>query len=331
MQRQSGNPSRRRCANAVLTAMLLCAVGGALAQTYPNRPIRFVSPFAPGGGTDIFARALSAKMSTSMGVPVVVENKPGSGGTIGTDMVVKAPADGYTILLGSPSPLTVAPSLYAKIPYDPQKDLQPITLAATVPNILVVHPSVPVTNVRELIAWGKANPDKLNYASSGNGGSGHLQGAMFMVLAGLKGQHIPYKGSGPATAALIAGEVQMGMADMLNMLPHVRSGRMRALAVTAARRSPAVPDVPTIAESGLPSYDASTWYGVLVKAGTPPDIFRRITTEVVGALNAPDVRETFGREGGVLVANTPEQFAEHIRNETARWAQVIREAKVQVD
>ena len=317
-----------------LAATLLAAAGSAgsaFGQAYPNRPIRFVSPFAPGGGTDIFARALSAKMSTSMGVPIVVENRPGSGGTIGTDLVVKAPADGYTILLGSPSPLTVAPSLYKKIPYDPQRDLQPITLAATVPNILVVHPSVPANNVRELIAYAKANPEKMNYASSGNGGSGHLQGAMFAVLAGLKMQHIPYKGSGPATAALLGGEVQMGMADMLNMLPHVRAGKMRALAVTSARRSPAVPDVPTIAESGLPTYDASTWYGVLVKAGTPPDIIKRVTTEVVGALNAPDVRETFGKEGGVLVANSPEQFAEHIRAETERWARVIREANVQVD
>jgi len=303
----------------------------ALAQTYPNRSIRFVSPFAPGGGTDIFARALSQKLAVSMGVPVVVENRPGSGGTIGTNAVVRAPADGYTILLGSPSPLTVAPSLYPKLPYDPQRDLTPITLAATVPNILVVHPSVPVNNVRELITYAKANPGKLNYASSGNGGSGHLGGAMFAVMAGITMQHIPYKGSIGATTALLGGEVQLSMADMLNTLPQVKAGKLRALAVTTAVRSPAIPELPSIAESGVPGYNAGTWYGVLVAAKTPQDIVTRITSEVVAALNAPDVRATFAREGGQLVASTPEAFAEHIRSETARWAVVIKQANVKVD
>jgi len=316
---------------ATVVALVLFASSTVLAQTYPNRSIRFISPFAPGGGTDIFARALSQKLSVSMGVPVVVENRPGSGGTIGTNAVVRAPADGYTILLGSPSPLTVAPSLYPKLPYDPQRDLTPITLAATVPNILVVHPSVPVNNVRELIAYAKANPGKLNYASSGNGGSGHLGGAMFAVMAGIKMQHIPYKGSIGATTALLGGEVQLSMADMLNTLPQVKAGKLRALAVTTAVRSPAVPDLPSIAESGVPGYNAGTWYGVLVAAKTPQDIVTRITHEVVTALNAPDVRATFAREGGQLVASTPEAFAEHIRSETVRWAAVIKEANVKVD
>lgn len=316
---------------AAALALVLFGSSTALAQTYPNRSIRFVSPFAPGGGTDIFARALSQKLAVSMGVPVVVENRPGSGGTIGTNAVVRAPADGYTILLGSPSPLTVAPSLYPKLPYDPQRDLTPITLAATVPNILVVHPSVPVNNVRELITYAKANPGKLNYASSGNGGSGHLGGAMFAVMAGITMQHIPYKGSIGATTALLGGEVQLSMADMLNTLPQVKAGKLRALAVTTAVRSPAIPELPTIAESGVPGYNAGTWYGVLVAAKTPQDIVTRITSEVVAALNAPDVRATFAREGGQLVASTPEAFAEHIRSETARWAVVIKQANVKVD
>jgi tripartite-type tricarboxylate transporter receptor subunit TctC len=270
-------------------------------------------------------------MATSMGVSVIVENRPGAGGTIGTDLVVNAPADGYTILLGSPSPLTVAPSLYKKLPYDPQRDLIPITLAATVPNILVVHPSVPATTVKELIAYAKANPDKLNFASSGNGGSGHLGGEMFNVQAGTKMQHIPYKGSISATTALIAGDVQVAFGDMLNTLPHVKSGRLRALAVTTMRRSPAMPDLPSIAEAGVSSYDAGTWYGVLVAAKTPPEIVTRITAEVIKALNQADVRATFAKEGGELLASTPEKFAEHIRMETARWATVLKEANVKVD
>ena len=314
-----------------LSACALLVTSQAWGQAYPSRSIRFVSPYPPGGGTDIFARALAQKMAASMGVSVIVENRPGAGGTIGTDMVVNAPADGYTILLGSPSPLTVAPSLYKKLPYDPQRDLIPITLAATVPNILVVHPSVPATTVKELIAYAKANPDKLNFASSGNGGSGHLGGEMFNVQAGTKMQHIPYKGSISATTALIAGEVQVAFGDMLNTLPHVKSGRLRALAVTTARRSPAMPDLPSIAEAAVSTYDAGTWYGVLVAAKTPPEIVTRITAEVIKALNQADVRATFAREGGELVASTPEKFAEHIRMETARWAGVLKEANVKVD
>ena len=314
-----------------LSACALLVMSQSWGQAYPNRSIRFVSPYPPGGGTDIFARALAQKMATSMGVSVIVENRPGAGGTIGTDLVVNAPADGYTILLGSPSPLTVAPSLYTKLPYDPQRDLIPITLAATVPNILVVHPSVPATTVKELIAYAKANPDKLNFASSGNGGSGHLGGEMFNVQAGTKMQHIPYKGSISATTALIAGDVQVAFGDMLNTLPHVKSGRLRALAVTTMRRSPAMPDLPSIAESGVSSYDAGTWYGVLVAAKTPPEIVTRITAEVIKALNQADVRATFAKEGGELLASTPEKFAEHIRMETTRWATVLKEANVKVD
>ena len=314
-----------------LSACALLVMSQSWGQAYPNRSIRFVSPYPPGGGTDIFARALAQKMATSMGVSVIVENRPGAGGTIGTDLVVNAPADGYTILLGSPSPLTVAPSLYKKLPYDPQRDLIPITLAATVPNILVVHPSVPATTVKELIAYAKANPDKLNFASSGNGGSGHLGGEMFNVQAGTKMQHIPYKGSISATTALIAGDVQVAFGDMLNTLPHVKSGRLRALAVTTMRRSPAMPDLPSIAESGVSSYDAGTWYGVLVAAKTPPEIVTRITAEVIKALNQADVRATFAKEGGELLASTPEKFAEHIRMETTRWATVLKEANVKVD
>lgn len=305
--------------------------GASVAQTYPNRPVRFVSPYPPGGGTDIFARVIAQKLHDSLGVPVVVENRSGAGGIIGTEIVVKSPADGYTLLLGSPGPLTVSPSLYKQLPYDTLRDLAPITLIAIIPNVLVVHPSLPVKSVKDLIAYAKARPGELSFGSSGNGGSGHLQGELFKLQAGIKMVHIPYRGSIQAATALLTGEVPLSFADVLNTLPHVRSGRLRGLAVTGRNRSPAVPELPTIAEAGLPNYEAATWYGVLVPAATPKEIVTRLHSELVKALHHPEMQKRLSADGVVPIGSSPEQFAQHIRAEINRWAKVIKDANIRAD
>ncbi len=315
----------------MMIGVSLALVGTSAAQNYPNRPIRFVSPYAPGGGTDILARALGQKLSESLGSSVIIDNRPGGGGIIGTEAVVKAPPDGYTILLGSTGPLTVNPSLYKKLPYDTLRDLAPITLISIVPSVLAVHPSLPVKSVKELIAYAKAHPGELSFSSSGNGGSGHLAGEMFNVMAGVKMVHIPYRGTGPATIALVAGEVPLSFGNMLSMLPHVKSGRLRALAVTSVKRSPAAPELPTVAEAGVSHYEAGPWYGVLAPAGTPKDIIARLNSELVKVLRQPDMREKLQQEGGEAVGSSPEQFTEHIKAELVRWAKIIKEANVRPD
>jgi len=324
------DPGRRNALKALAAAGVVSMMDVARGEEYPTRPIRFVVPFPAGGGTDIITRALAAKMSPSMGVPFVVENRGGAGGTIGTEAVVRSPADGYTILLGTPSALTVAPNLYKNLSYNPQRDLVPITLAGQVANILVVNSSLPVQSVEELIVHAKANPSKLNFSSAGNGTSGHLFGEMFNYQAGIKMTHVPYRGGAQATTSVLSGESQVSFGDMLSTLPHVNSGRLRALGVTSAKRSPTVPDVPAIAEAGLPEYDVVTWYGVLVVAKTPPEIVTRITTEALKALNQTDVRVAFAAQAVQVIASTPEEFADLLRTESAKYAKLIQDAKIQL-
>ena len=276
---------------AILAASILgCAFGAAVAQPYPAKPVRWVSPWPPGGANDIFSRAIAKKLAEAFGQPVVVENRPGAAGAIGTEAVAKAPADGYVLTLGSSPTHAIAPSLNPNLPYDPLRDFEAVTLVAVVPNVLVVNPSLPVTSVRELIALAKQRPGTLNFASAGNGTSQHLSAELFKVMAGVNMVHIPYKGTAPALAELLAGQVQLAFDNIPALLPHIQAGRLRALAVTPATRSVSLPDLPTVAEAGLPGYDASVWYGVFVPAGTPRPVVQRLHAEIARALAAPDLK-----------------------------------------
>lgn len=320
-----------RIAWTVLGWCLACSIGTCQAQGYPNRPIRFVSPYPPGGAVDILARFLGQHLHDSLGQPVIVENRAGGSGIVGTAAVAKAPPDGYTLLMGSSGPLAVNPSLFPDLPYDTLRDLAPITMVAIVPSILAVHPSVPVKSVKELIAFAKANPGKLNFSSSGNGGSGHLAGEMFNLMAGIKMIHIPYRGTGPSVIGLLTGEVSLSVENMLSLLPHVKVGKARGLAVTSMKRSQAAPELPTIAESGLPGYSAGPWFAILAPAGTPRDVLGVLNREFLRILRRPDVVKRLSTDGGDVVAGTPEELAEYVRTEIRSWAKVIREANIKAN
>jgi tripartite-type tricarboxylate transporter receptor subunit TctC len=300
------------------------------AQDYPNRPIRLISPYAPGGGTDYFSRLIGQKLTERLGISVVVENRPGAGGVIGSDAVAKAVPDGYTLLLASPSPMVVSPHLNKNMPYDPLKDLAPITLVASVPAIFVVHPSIPVKTVKEFIQFAKARAGELTYSSSGNGGTGHLAGALFDLRAGTKMIHVPYKGTGPATGALIAGEVSIGFAESISLTTHIKAGRLRAIAMTSLKRSPLFPELPTVSET-LPGYTAGPWYGALAPAKTPADIIGRLNREIAAILRAPDIRAGMRESGAEPGGNSPAEFATHIKDEYERWGRVIRESAIKSD
>jgi tripartite-type tricarboxylate transporter receptor subunit TctC len=305
-------------------ALLLGAVSAVLAQSYPSRPIRFIVPFAPGGSTDTLARTLSIKLAEALGQQVVVDNRAGGNGNIGTDLVAHAAPGGYTILLGYIANLAIGPSLYAKLPYDPIRDFAPVTLLAVAPNILVVHPSVPAKNFQEFIAYAKANPAKINFASSAVASPGHLSGELLNLAAGIHMQHVPYKGAGQAVVDLVGGQVQMMVSGMSSVMPHIKAGRLRPLAVTGARRSPAVPEVPTIAESGFPKFEATAWYGVLAPAGTPLPIVTRLHDEIIRALKMPDVKERLEYVGFEIVGSTPAAFGAYIKAEITKWAPVVK-------
>lgn len=306
-------------------------VTASLAQPYPNRVIRFVSPYPPGGAVDILARFLGQHLHEGLGQPVIVENRPGGSGIIGTAAVAKSPPDGYTILMGSSGPLAVNPSLFSDLPYDTLRDFAPITLVAVVPSILAVHPSLPVKSVKELMAFARAHPGKLTFSSSGNGGSGHLAGEMFNLMAGVKMIHIPYRGTGLSVIGLLTGEVSLSFENMLSLFPYVKAGRVRGLAVTGTRRSRAAPHLPTIAESGLPGYSAGPWFGVLVPARTPKEIVTQLNRELVKILRRPNVLEKLSTDGGEVVGSTPEEFTEHIKAELKSWAKVIKEANIRAN
>jgi tripartite-type tricarboxylate transporter receptor subunit TctC len=330
--------ARRRVAPLARLAVLVASIavlaspgGSAIAQTWPDKPIKFIVAAPAGSSIDVLARALGEKLKDRVGQPVVVENRPAAGGTAATDFVAKSPPDGYTMLMSFNGPLAFAPHLYTKLPYDPQKDLSAVVVTSSQPNVLAVTASVPVHSVKELVAYAKANPGKLNYASVGNGSSSHLTMELLKTTAGLDIVHIPFNGSPPAVTATVQGETQMMFAVMQPLQPQIQAGRLRALAVTTAARFPLLPDLPTIAESGFPGFEALAWNGVLVPAGTPKPIVTRLNAELNAILKDGAVKSTLNAQGFELVGGTPEQFAALIKSESDKWAPVIRKTGAKVD
>jgi tripartite-type tricarboxylate transporter receptor subunit TctC len=313
-----------------LLALLVACGGLAHAQVFPHKPIRIVIPYPPGGGTDIVMRAVGPRLSERLGQPVVIDNRGGATGTIGSEAVAHAAPDGYTLLAHTNAGITVLPHLNKALPYDPLRDFAPVTLAASSPYVLVVHPKLAANSVAQLVALAKARPGELNYASSGNGASTHLAGLLFCQMAGVKMVHIPYKGSGPATTELIAGQVQWRFSSIPPVLPHIRTARLRALAVTSAKRFSLLPDVPTVADT-LPGFEVDSWYGVFAPAGTPPAIIRKLNAEFAAALHMPDVKALLATDGSEVVASSPERFGAIIRAEFARWAPVVKESGARID
>ncbi|OVZ56353.1 MFS transporter [Pigmentiphaga sp. NML080357] len=329
--RSTGRNDRLSKWSSCLLLGVAVGSGQAVAQDYPVRPVKLVSPWAPGGANDIFCRALAQKLSESLGQPVVVENRPGAAGTIGSDFVAKAPADGYTLVMGSSPTHSIAPGLYPRLPYDPMRDFTPITLAAVVPNILVVHPSLPIRSVPELIDYAKAHPRQLNFSSTGNGSSQHLFGELFKYLARVDIVHVPYKGTGPALNDLLSGQVQMAFENPPALLPHIQAGRLRALAVAGSKRSASLPDLPTVAEAGLPGYDVAVWFGIFAPAGTPQPVVARLHKDIAAALASPDIKTRMDGFGAEIIGTGPEQFDAHLRAEIPKWAAIIKAANVKVD
>jgi len=310
-------------------ALLLLALSHPALAQYPNRAVKLVVPFPPAGATDIVGRIVAQKLGEQMGQSVVVENKPGAGGSIGSDLVAKSAPDGYTLLMATSSTHSIGPALQ-KLPYDPLKDFAPITHVANVPNVLVVSPVLPVTSVKELIAYAKARPGQLNFASSGVGTIVHLNGELFKMLAGVDLVHVPYKGTALSIPDVANGSVAMLFDSLASVQPHIKAGRVRPLAVNAQRRSALLPEVPTLAEAGMPAFDRYTWFGMFAPAGTPKEIVARVNAEVAAALKAPDLLERFAAAGAEAVGSTPEQFVERIKSDATRWAEVIRAANVKV-
>jgi len=298
--------------------------GALAAEVFPNRPIKFVVPYAAGGATDTTARLISKELTAILGQPVIVENKAGAGGNIGTDSVAKSAPDGYTMLLAYTGPMVINPSLYDSLPFKPKQDFAPVTLLAQAPQILGVHPSIPVNTVDELIAYAKANPDKLFFGSSGNGGADHLAGELFKMRTGTRITHVPYKGGAPALADLVAGRTQLQFMTIPASIGHIQSGRIRPLAILSKERYPLFPDVPTITQAGVKDYDINNWYGVVVAAGTPPDIVNKLNVALIKALRSEEVQTRFNGLGLIPVSNSPEEFKLFIDKETDRWAEIIR-------
>ncbi|HUP94490.1 MAG TPA: tripartite tricarboxylate transporter substrate binding protein [Burkholderiales bacterium] len=316
------------CAAGLALILALCNV--AHAQSYPSKAVRMIVPFPPGGGTDYTARLIGQKLSELWAQPVVIENRPGASTIIGSEIVVKAPPDGYTLLMGSTNH-TINPSLIAKLPYDTIKDFAPITVCVTSTYVLVVHPSLPVKSVKELIALAKARPGEIMYASSGSSGPQHLAGELFKLMAKVDMTHVPYKGGGPAVVALVGGHVQLQFSTPVSALPHVKTGRLRPLAVTGLKRSEAVPELPTISEAALPGYEAVTWWGLFAPARTSRDIVNKVHGDVVKVLQSPDTREKLAREGVSPSGSTPEQFAAMIDKDIVTLGKVVKAANVKLD
>ena len=301
----------------LLALALIVAAAVAQGTAYPAKPVRIVVPSSPGGGTDILARVLAQKLSESQGQQFVVENRPGAGQVIGIEAVARSAPDGYTLLMAA-SAIVINEVLYAKPPYDTLRDFVPVTLGASLPNILVVHPALPVKSVRELIALAKARPGQLNYSSAGSGTSPHLSMELFRLMAGITLTHVPYKGTGPATVDLVAGQVQLSMPNVLTALPQIKGGKLRGLGVTSAKRATGLPDIPAIAET-LPGYEAIQWYGLLAPAGTPREIVNKVQAETARILVLPEVKARLAADGADAVGNRPEEFAAYIRTEIAKW------------
>jgi tripartite-type tricarboxylate transporter receptor subunit TctC len=298
-------------------------------QSWPSKPLRYIVPYPPGAFNDTLARTVSNELQKVLGQPVVVENRPGGNTIIGTEMAVKSPPDGYT-LFGAALPFSVIQSLY-KISFDVTKDFAPITLAGTTPNLLVANPSVAAGTVKELLALARANPGKLNYGSTGNGSSNHLSFELFKSMTKTQITHVPYKGSAPAVTDLIGGQIDLMFDNTPNVLPQVRAGKLKAIAVSSKTRSALAPEVPTVDESGVPGYDVTVWFGILTVAGTPRDVVQRLNTEIVKIITSPEVKERFGKAGVDVVAGTPEQFSEFLKGEVARWAKVVQDANIKAD
>jgi tripartite-type tricarboxylate transporter receptor subunit TctC len=318
----------RSLLSAFIGASALIAAQASNAQGYPSKPVRIIVPFAAGGVADLLPRIVGQKLSEKWGQPVVVENKVGASGNIGMAEGARAAPDGYTLVLAPTGNLTVNPYLF-KLPFDTAKDFTPITVLATSPNVLVVHPSVPVKNFRELVAYAKANPGKLNFASPGEGSGAHLAGELLNIEADIKTQHVPYKGIAPAVNDLLGGQVQMMFAGISTVLQHVKSGKLVAIAIATPRRSPQLPDVPTVEESGLAGFDVTSWYGLVVRSGTPPDIVQKIYRDSAEALATPEVRGKLADLGLEPMANTPEAFERMIAAESRKWSDIVRKANIQ--
>ena len=316
-----------------LGALAVALALNAQAQApYPNHAVKIIVPFPAGGTTDLLARETAQKLTQTLGQSFVVENRPGAAGNIGAEVVAKSPPDGYTMLMGTVGTHAINASLYEKMPYDHVKDFVPVVLVAGVPNVLVVNPSLPVKTVQELIAYAKANPGKLNFASSGSGTSIHLSGELFKTMTGVSMQHVPYKGSAPALADLVGGQVQLMFDNLPSSLALIKAGKLRAIAVTSLARSSALPDVPTIAESGLPGFEASSWFGLLVPTGTPKDVIVKVNGEVAKWLATPEAKEKLAAQGAIVATGlTPDDFTRHIASETTKWQKVVKDSGAKVE
>ena len=321
----------RRLTVGMMAAIALIAQP-AIAQRYPEKSIRFIAPYAPGGATDLLTRTLAQKLTESLGQTVVADNRPGAGGNLGADIAAKSAPDGYTILLAPVSPMAINVTLYGKkLPFNPEKDFAPITLVAKVPLVIVVHPGVPAKTLQEFIALVKSRPGKMTYGSSGNGSSNHLTGAMLMSAAQLDMVHVPYKGGGPGMVALLGGEIDMMVAQIPSSRQLHLSGKVRALAISGARRSAALPDVPTMIEAGVPGFEATSWYCVVAPAGTPKLIIDKLNTEIVKALNTPEMRQRLADDGAEVESSTPAELARFVHSEIAKWAKAVKDSGARID
>ena len=313
----------------IIAGILLCA-GRTMAQDYPAKPIRFIIPLAPGGGGDILARSIAQKLNEKWGQPVIVDNRPGGGGVIGTEVVAKAPADGYTILMIATNH-TVNPSLIPKLPYDAIADFAPVTQLTASPNILVLHPSLPAASLKELIALARQRPGQLNYSSAGNGTAGHLAAELMKMMAKIDVVHVPYKAAPQALSDLVSGQIQLQFSNLMTALPHVKSGRLRGIAVTTLQRSPAIPELPTMDQAGLRGYRVDQTYGVVAPGRTPAPIVAKLNSEIVNILKSPDIGQRMSAEGAMLVGNTPQEYLEYLKAELQKWTRVVKEVGIRLD
>ncbi len=323
--------SHKSFLTALIVAVGIIFAWPALAETWPARPIRFIVPFAPGGGGDVVGRIIGQRLSEQLGKPLIIDNRGGAGGTLGVELASKAAPDGYTLLLGNVGPIAVGPALYPKLPYDPVRDFAPVTMIASFANILVANTGLPVKSVPELVAYAKSRPGKLNFGSAGTGTSTHLAGELFKSVAGIDVVHVPYKGGAAALTDVIAGQVAYYFGTLPSSLPLAKAGKLRALGVTSLQRSPAAPDVPTIAESGYRGFETAAWYGLMYPAGTPRDLIAKVNAATMAVLALPDIRERLVQEGSEPMGNTPAQFGAYIKSEITKWTAVVKAANVKAD
>ncbi len=326
------NISRRHSLAHLLT---LACTGNVFAQAsapaFPTKPVRLIVPMAAGGNGDIIARLMGQDLTAALGQPVLIDNKAGAGGNIGADAVAKSPADGYTLVLGAVGTHAINASLYRKMPYDIQRDFAPVTLMAAVPNVLVVHPALPIHSVQDLIAYGKKNPGKLNFASSGAGSSIHLSGEMFKSMTGVEMTHVAYKGSAPALTDLMAGQVQLMFDNLPTSLPHIQAGKLRALAVTSLKRSPSLPSIPTMVEAGIPGFEAGSWFGILAPAGTPKEVIALLDRDIQRSLSTPDMQRKLTERGFQPAVKGPDAFAQYIGQEIKKWDRIVKQSGATAD